>query len=456
MSNTLIYFGHEKPLSNLMTYNMFDKLIPSNALKLLNNMNSEKYQSISNKIDFQSSWSSTDKEIFYNHLLVNNFFNSRNRPLNIFLINQLFGPFKLISPSFFIQSLKFFLRLINQINFKSIYKSCSGNAEVLVDELRKNRRIYSDDSQFFSKVLDQNRVSKVLIISTLADPSIFDLVKVCKNLSIPSYLVPDCWDNISTAYGIPESFTKMLLWSEQQKRDMLKFYPSTRTKLEIIGSYRINLKQSVEEYTNWFESAKWREFTFLYLEGYFFENRINSINSLITAINKIRELAGVKIKIIYRPYPLKKQTLGDRVQSVRLIFDRLLNQENIDFKISSNTSLSQDLINSDVIISELSTAGLEAGFKGIPVFFIYSSTSLKRLDSKRSLKFTYLKDLHRFFQVINLEDKDSINLFSQNLQKIFNLKHRTAYNPELINRKFNELKFLAEPMNLDKWSKIFE
>lgn len=151
MSNTLIYFGHEKPLSNLMTYNMFDKLIPSNALKLLNNMNSEKYQSISNKIDFQSSWSSTDKEIFYNHLLVNNFFNSRNRPLNIFLINQLFGPFKLISPSFFIQSLKFFLRLINQINFKSIYKSCSGNAEVLVDELRKNRRIYSDDSQFFQK-----------------------------------------------------------------------------------------------------------------------------------------------------------------------------------------------------------------------------------------------------------------------------------------------------------------
>jgi len=456
MNNILVYFGHEKPLSNLMTYNAFNELIPINTLKLLNNMDSNRYKSITNKIDFQSSWSSIDKKIFYDHLLVKNFLNTRNKPLNIFLINQLFGPFKLLKPSFFFTSFQFFFHFIKQINFRSIYKSYSGNSDVLLHELRKNGKIKSDDSEFFSKILDLHHVSKVLIISTLSDPSVFDLIKVCESLGISSILVPDCWDNISTSYGIPENFTKILLWSEQQKRDMVEFYPSTSSKIEIIGSYRLNLKQSISDYNHWFKSSKLREFTILYLEGYFLENRMNSINSLITAINSVSQFKQIQIRIIFRPYPLKKQTLGKLGENTSLNFDNHIKQENIFFQVSSNAHLYQDVKNADLIISELSTAGLEAAFRGIPVLFIFSSKSPKRLDSKRSLKFTYAKDLYRFFQVINLEDSDAIKLFGQYLQNIFILKHQSEYNPELVNQKFSELKFLAEPIDLNKWSNIFE
>ena len=456
MSKILVYFGHEKPLSNLISYADLNLLIPDSALKLLNNMDSNKYANISNKIDFKSSWRSTDKEIFYNHLLINNFLSKRNKPLNIFLFNKFLGPHKLQKPSSFFKSLKYFLQMITQVNFKSLNKSYSKNAEALLDQLRLNKRISANDCQAFMRVLQQNSISKVLIISTLSDPSIFDLVRVCDNLGITCFLLPDCWDNISTTYGIPENFTKIFLWSEQQKRDIIQFFPSLRDKVEIIGSYRINLEVSKKNYKQRLDSLKQHQFNILYLEGYFFENRINIFNFLVKAIDMVKEFKGIEINITYRSYPLKKQTIGDSVIDKPINFNALKANANIRFMSSLNTKLSEDLQSSDLIISELSTAGLEAAFKAIPVLFVSSTSSPKRLDSYKSYEFTYAKDLYDYFNVVKLEENNSIEVLYQYLQKIFILKKHLDYDPLVVDKIFSDLEYLAKPFDFPKWSDLIQ
>ena len=454
MSKILVYFGHEKPLSNLISYEALNTLIPDSALKLLNNIDPNKYTSISNKMDFQSSWSSTDRETFYNHLLIKNFFNKRNKSLNIFLFNKFFGPYKLRKPLIFFKSLKYFLRMVAQVNFKSLGNSFSGNAESLLDQLRLNKKILADDSQTFTRILEQNSISKVLIISTLSDPSIFDLVRVCRNSGIDCFLLPDCWDNISTTYAIPDDFTKIFLWSEQQRRDIIQFFPSLREKVEIIGTYRINLEESRISYKQRLDSLKQHQFNILYLEGYFFENRVNSINFLVKAIDMVKELEGIEIKITYRAYPMKKQTLGDSVINKPPNFNAVESKLNIRIESSLNTKLSQDILSSDLIISELSTAGLEAAFKAIPVIFIASTNSPKRLDSNKSYDFTYAKDLYNYFNVIHLEEDNSTEALYKYLQKIFILKKHLDYKPLVVDKIFSDLEYLAKPFDFTKWSNL--
>jgi hypothetical protein len=456
MSKILVYFGHEKPLSNLISYEALNLLIPDSALKLLNNMDSNKYTYISNKIDFQSSWSPIDKETFYNHLLIKNFMNKRNKSLNVFLLDKFLGPYKFRKPSIFFKSLKYFLRMIAQINFKSLAKSYSKNAETLLSQLRLNERITAEDRQTFIRILEQNSISKVLIISTLSDPSIFDLVRVCHNSGIACFLLPDCWDNISTTYAIPDDFTKIFLWSEQQRKDINQFFPSLREKIEIIGSYRINLEVSRISYKQRLDSLKQHQFNILYLEGYFFENRINVINFLVKAIDMVKEFKGVEIKITYRPYPLKKQTIGDSVINKPINFNAFKANANIRIMSSLNTKLSQDLQSSDLIISELSTAGLEAAFKAIPVIFIASTNSPKRLDSNKSYEFTYAKDLYNYFNVVHLEEDNSIEVLYQYLQKIFILKKHLDYDPLVIDKIFSDLEYLAKPFDFPKWSNLIK
>lgn len=456
MSKILVYFGHEKPLSNLISYAALNFVIPDSALKLLNNMDFSKYANISNKIDFKSSWRSTDKETFYNHLLINNFLSKRNKPLDIFLFNKFFGPYKLQKPSSFFKSLKYFLQIITRVNFKSLNKSYSKNAETLLDQLRLNKRISANDCQAFMRVLQQNSISKVLIVSTLSDPSIFDLVRVCDNLGITCFILPDCWDNISTTYGIPENFTKIFLWSEQQRRDIIQFFPSLRDKVEIIGTYRINLEVSKINYKQRLDSIKQNQFNILYLEGYFFENRINIFNFLVKAIDMVKQFKGIEVNITYRPYPLKKQTIGNSESNKPLNFNALKANANLRIMSSLNTKLSEDLQSSDLIISELSTAGLEAAFKAIPVLFVSSSSSPKRLDSNKSYEFTYAKDLYDYFNVVKVEEYNSIEILSEYLQKIFILKKHSDYDPLVVDKIFSDLEFFAKPFDFPKWSKLLK
>jgi hypothetical protein len=346
--------------------------------------------------------------------------------------------------------------MIAQINFKSLAKSYSKNAETLLSQLRLNERITAEDSQTFIRILEQNSISKVLIISTLSDPSIFDLVRVCHNSGIACFLLPDCWDNISTTYAIPDDFTKIFLWSEQQRKDINQFFPSLREKIEIIGSYRINLEVSRISYKQRLDSLKQHQFNILYLEGYFFENRINVINFLVKAIDMVKEFKGVEIKITYRPYPLKKQTIGDSVINKPINFNAFKANANIRIMSSLNTKLSQDLQSTDLIISELSTAGLEAAFKAIPVIFIASTNSPKRLDSNKSYEFTYAKDLYNYFNVVHLEEDNSIEVLYQYLQKIFILKKHLDYDPLVVDKIFSDLEYLAKPFDFPKWSNLIK
>ena len=79
-----------------------------------------------------------------------------------------------------------------------------------------------------------------------------------------------------------------------------------------------------------------------------------------------------------------------------------------------------------------------------------------RLDSNKSYEFTYAKDLYDYFNVVKVEEYNSIEILSEYLQKIFILKKHSDYDPLVVDNIFSDLEFFAKPFDFPKWSKLIK
>lgn len=451
MEKTLIYFGSEKPLINLIRYKALDKLIPRSSLMLVNKNFFSKYSDFSNLICYESSWTDKSKGIYYDHELCLNMLTKRNKTLNIFLINRFLGPYKLTNHKIFFTSVKYFFRMLASLNLKVIMKSSKKDSEFLLELLRYSNTIHSNDTDTFTEILRKNEIKKVLIFSTLSDPTIFDMVDACVMRDIESIVIPDCWDNISTAYSIPKDLSKIYLWSDQQLEEISNFFPILKLKSEKIGSYRINIDNSKVILRERRRNFKTDSINMLYLGGYFLENQKFIYKFLIDSLKDLQKIKKCKITITIRDYPYKKQTSENGYSDNSYIFDCLQNSENISIVRSENLSLDDDLCATDISICELSTAALESAFSAVPTIFINSKQSVKRLDTNKAFNFTFAQDLAKYFQVICLEDKNPGNELLSGFLNVLENYDRLLLSDNLIETTFQNLSFFAEPFNFDKW-----
>ena len=447
-----MYFGHEKPLVNLVRYQVIEKITSTASILLVNEAFSSKYSNYKNLISYKSSWTAKDKNTYYDYELCLNYFTKRNKSLNIFLINRFFGPYKIVNHKTFFNSLKYFYHSLTSIRFTIIKKAYGKDSEYLLSLLRNQKIIESNDTQIFADVLSKNGIEKVVIFSTLSDPSIFDMVKACIINKIEVVIIPDCWDNISTAYSIPKGISKIYLWSDQQIKEVEKFFSSLKLKSEKIGTYRINLEANRMILSERKKHFNKNDINILYIGGYFLENQYANFEDVVNALKEFLKIYHCHINLVIRNYPFKKQTIEHGGLKELDYFDSILHVDGVTFLQTKHLKLEEDLKTTNIIISELSTASLEAAFSCVSTLFICSSRSPKRLDTKKSMRFTYANDLKKYFNVIDLDNGFS-DLFLA-LSNAYEELNFLFLKNNAVEKTFKELSFFAEPFDFNKWHEI--
>lgn len=450
MGKSLVYFGQEKPLVNLISYDLFEKIVNDKFIVLLPDNLSEKFEWIKKKITYRKLSTNEDQTIFFDYLLLCNFITRRNKSLNKYLRVNFLGPSKIYNITSFFLALKNVIRKLTSINLLVLFRICNQDSVQILKILRRDRIIKSDNTNSFLEILETLEIDKVFIFTTFSDLTIYDLINSCDQLGISTYVLPESWDNISTSISIPENLTELLVWSNQHLKEVAEFYPKLVTKTKIIGSYRITNAVSKREFTSTkaiVQPALKTKFKIVYLEGYFLEDVNYILNTVLDVMPQIKRFDLSFVEIIYRRYPLKKQTL-DGIVSTKLDIDS--RQFRVKFKISEGTGLMTDLTNADLVISESTTAGLEAAFHLNPVLFVYSKKSRRYIDTKKSYDFSYSRDLEKYFDII---DFDSFDCTKYLIAALLNLCFKTEYEYESIKRS-QLLEYFGKPFNFNAWEEL--
>lgn len=458
MSRTVIYFGSEKPILNLIKYNFYNKLMKQKLITVTTTEIYSKYPQLPNTITYSSSWNARDIYSFTLHLLLFNFIKNINKGLFYDLRAFLFGPYKITSLKIFIMAVKYLINAFCSIKFTSILGNQRNSSDV-IESLRKSCTINSGDHDNFVKILKEVNASRVITISNFRDPKLFDLASACKELSIDLHVFVECWDNISTGYGVPTGVSHIYTWSSDQIYDFHKFNLGHMAQVQISGSYRRTYSENYKKFKfNNASTTKDSDLRILYLEGYFYEDLNFSMGKIVEAINLTNEGKGPSrnIKIVIRNYPLKRQSIDLNLNyySKLKIADEY--SKFIEFETSQGKNLNEDFERADLVLSELTTAGLESAFREIPVVFLGSHSSVRFLDSMAGYNYSFAQPIKHNLEILNLSSKGDV----KKLKLIFELSLDTKPNYMHSNFKLlltdKEQDKFSIPFDFELWARLTE
>lgn len=446
MGKVLCFIGTEKSLSNIFKYNFFEKLFNDEIVIATTSKIAEQYKSNIKLISYSSNWSPVDIDTFNLHLLFRNFFTRRNKALNYELRNRVFGPYKIRSLKLALYALKYFKISILRIRWTFLFNNLFKSSHQILLGLRMLGKINQGDYSSLHRILTENKITTAIAITPFRDPKIYDLAQACYDSNTTLHILTECWDNVSSGYGLPDHISKLHLWSKQQLQDISKFYPKYNNKSEIIGSYRRTYSQDFRSSTRLHKN----EFHILYLEGYFYENLNYTINKVLKAVMKSDlVIKNNKINLVVRKYPLKRQSVN-LVEENNWLGSIKMDKCTIDVSESKLSDLNDEFQNTDLVVSELTTAGLEAKFRGIRTYFVGSHASPRFLDSAAGYNFSFAQPI-----------KESKNFFNLSINKDFN-----RLVGSLANLSVNDLggyrtldyleniNFYAEPFDFTKWNSL--
>jgi hypothetical protein len=458
VSQTLFFIGLEKAIQNIERYEFqknlsLDKFINLTTEEVLN-----LYPNLPNHLQFKSNWTQNDASTYFNHLLLRNFFKfkSGNQSLNIELRVRLLGPYKIKSIRTFINSLGYFIHIVASVSWRILLKSINKSPEYLLLELRRIGKLGKGDIDHFKKLLLENKVKSVLTFSTLRDPKLFDMSMACEALNLDLHYFPECWDNISTGYAFPTYMTHMHLWSQQQLEHVKLLNRDFRGDIDIYGSYRASHAASYNLQLC-SDTASSRSFTILYLEGYFYEDLDFVIDKIINIFSNwgfSKPLDVAEINLVIRRYPLKRQSAGSKLLKSNINQTLYLGGTKINITESKNFKLADDLGDSHIVLSELTTAGIEAALSGCRVIFVGSKRSPRYLDTSMGYRFFFARELPKYFEYIEFDSRlDQIRLATIIISLISgNLNLETNWPLKFSSKK--ELTYFAEEFDLAKWDSL--
>lgn len=456
VNGVLVYFCDEKSISNLVRYGILHELLKSNQLILTTLEIAEKFSYIPNLIAYKSNWTKNEESLFADYLYLQNLMQRKNKPLNIVLRTRIFGPYKIRSLKKAIIFSQNFYNTLIRINWILVLKSRNLTPDQLLIRLREKRFLSAGDFEIISEILTANNVKSVSCFTTLRSPLLFDFVSACNNQNIETNLFPDSWDNFSSNPYIPNQITNLFVWSKQQELEIDLLHPYFKGNVEVYGSYRIsksmdNFKSDVQK--NYF--ANRNRLKLLYLEGYIFEDFHFNLQKIIEALinlSKVRKNIS-EVDIVFRNYPMSKQHEKKKVFD----FNHKLVIKGITFSFTQSKLpfVVDDLAGIDFVITDCTTAALEAAFSGLDIVFIGSKQSPRYIDTIKVYKFSFSKDLNRFFPVVNLSKYFS----TRRLSKVFQVfLEKIEITEENLNHKdtiYLKYRYFAEPLKVEKMQKIF-
>jgi hypothetical protein len=448
MGKILCFIGTEKSLSNIFKYNFFEKLFNDEIVIVTTSKIADQFKSRIKLISYSSNWSPVDIDTFNLHLLFRNFFTRNNIALNYELRNRVFGPYKIRSIKIALYALKYFKISISRIKWIFLFKNLFKSSHQILLGLRVSGKINQGDYSSLYRILTENKITTAIAITPFRDPKIYDLAQACHDSNTAIHILTECWDNVSSGYGIPDNITMLHLWSKQQLQEVSKFYPQYYNKSEIIGSYRRTYSQDFRGKTHSHDN----EFNILYLEGYFYENLNYTINKILEAlVESDLVIKNNKINLVVRKYPLKRQSVNLPGEN-NWIGPIKLNQCTIDVSESKLSNLNDEYQNTDLVFSELTTAGLEAQFRCIRTYFIGSHASPRFLDSAAGYNFPFAQPIKKSKNFFNLSIKKD---FYRLVDSLTNLSVNDLGSYGTLDYLEN-INFYAEPFDFAKWESLIK
>lgn len=138
--------------------------------------------------------------------------------------------------------------------------------------------------------------TKVLMLSGGAFGGIENVViKLCRRRGIPTFLVVDNWDNLSSKSIYWNTPDYLAVWGEEMMRDAIEMQGFHKSQISIIGSSRVDLKVNKSESNFNFP----RNYACFIGSGWQFSNEVD----LVERASKILEEELPTMKLIYRPHP---------------------------------------------------------------------------------------------------------------------------------------------------------
>lgn len=456
---TIFFIGQEKPLSNLVNYDALKLFLKKDFLVVTTTEIASKYKFTNKVISFESKWTRRDWVKYLDYLMLKNLFSNSRSTINLMLRTRLLGPYKFNS----IYSLKiggkYLFNFIKGINWLIFLNNFRNTPEKLLNSLREKNAISEGDRNEIRNKISKIKIKRAVIFTTFNDPVLLDFIAVCNELNIQTLVLPDCWDNISTAVTIPRDISHLYLWSPQQLEEVRVSFTHLYSKSQVIGSYRFqNYQKNSFPVKNKDKPIEMCDLRILYLESNLFEDRNFVLERIVQSIMNSRNFGEPikRAKIIVREYPGVHQSAAE-------FRNEFLHGENskttklgIDIMRSDNTSLKEDLIKVDIVFSELTTAALEAAHQGIPIVFVGSSKSPRYITTNKSYNYSFARDLRKFFEVINLDYDESIIRISELLTRLVKSQSTSLHSVLANGVKHLDISFFLEQLNYETWAKIID
>lgn len=434
MPKTLVFFPRAKPMINISKYFDFSSLLTEEYVISMCTSEVLKWMPTNHVETYESTWTTNDDSKFFDVLYLLSFLRGKNRALRHFVRLRMLGQEKL-RISNVAKILKHFMPRSKVLIFIPRLYFGGYNSHKCLEFLRKQGIVKSNDFGFFSEFLARNEVGKVVAVTTLKDPQIYDLVSAASSLNIPTHLILDSWDNIGCSASIPEITGNLVLWSMQQLYEVKLYYPELVEKSKVLGTPRRLLSALVQKERQWRRDAashsnKRNSVTILIVQAYYFDDTSAKLQNLEKILLKIIASYELDFLIKIRAYPLKAPSHGFKSGVQEFIESR--KNHRLRFSLSENAELRDDLVQADIVISEISTGGLEAGLAQIPTIFVYSNHDYLYMNGRKILDFKFAHDLVGRAPIFETQDLkgientmlayieeiiDSRNIHSQQLER---------------------------------------
>jgi hypothetical protein len=223
----------------------------------------------------------------------------------------------------------------------------------------------------------------------------------------------------------------------------MNFFPEVIDRAEIIGTYRFS-EQKKKFLKNTFKYNS-PDIDILYLESSIYEDLGVTLINLMELITEASIMLdkGAQINLLIRRYPEKKQSEFATFSTEALMQNLKKYLINVDY--STNSDLTKDLEGKDLVFSEITTAGLEAAFSGIPTIFVKSKKSPRFLDTRRCYKYAFSSELINFFYIIDLTE------FKSNYVDII----KSIFSQKILNQHDDlNISYFGVPFEYRKWNEI--
>lgn len=281
------------------------------------------------------------------------------------------------------------------------------------------------------RAIDKHKPEIVLLPSSSSEPERFSVLKTCKMLKIPSFLIVDNWDNLSSKTVLTEKPNFIGVWGKQTALHAEKIQKINRMQIKVLGTprYEVYFRKRNSKINSKFNfpyilflgtALDWDELGAL--------KKIDSILNCNTVLYK-------NTKVVYRPHPWR-QGLGilNENHFSKILIDPQVKNEYLKEKRS--TSFQPDLDyypslvqNAIFVVGGLSSMLIEATIMYKNFLALVYDDKINILTNQKNVfkNYTHFKEIKKlpnlyFCKNLSDLDKEFKDLFKSSVFKNKNKK----------------------------------